>query len=800
MKLHKPLLLLSFIIFSQGLFAQCPPGENEIRLEIDPDQYFYEISWTITDLESGFTYVSGDLPLDSAFVFTYCIPDDGCKVFEIIDDYGDGMQPDGYYKVYFNGDLIGSNIGERFFTSEKINFGCPPGTTCESGIPIDLGAWQTADGKQTWYKFIPQDTGIYKINTCDTLNACTSKIWVYSTCQNIQISDNVTGADFYADGGCANGAEASLYLAGGQDYYIRIRYEPEGCDTTAPIHFTLSYQGPIVGCMDPVACNYNPLATVSDTCIYPGDPNCAHAPDLVTNQDEFRSSMSLGSIDNPDACLVQEGCIRGLGTRYIINFTTFVENIGDLDYHIGPVPADTSAASNQFVWDPCHHHWHYLGYAEYVLFNSSGYRIPIGSKTGFCVLDLICPPEESKYTCVNMGISAGCGDVYEVGLPCQWIDITDIPADDYTMVLRVNWDKSPDGVGRLESDYSNNWAQACFTLSYSNNGIPEVVYHNDQCDPYTDCAGEVFGNAQPDCNGVCNGPSLQGDWNQDTLRNGADIQGYLDAANNDSGTPDFCLDLDGNASINVYDAALLQECNIHQNDPQYWIQRFPCQFPGGFLNTQDIVSLKPGTLDTVAKTFDIEILNPANKIIAYEFSVSGLTITQVENLSGSFNPDIRFNPATGEIIALGLDESAIAKNPIPTAFLRIHYSAVLGTEVCLENITAIVNSKYQQSNAMIASPNCIMVKTSGLQEATKVPFAVFVQPNPFNNATTIYFENEDFEPSDIQLKDIAGKTVRHFEGVRSNSVSIERNKLPAGTYIFSVQNSRGVVSGKIIAQ
>ena len=68
MKLHKPLLLLSFIIFSQGLFAQCPPGENEIRLEIDPDQYFYEISWTITDLESGFTYVSGDLPLDSAFV------------------------------------------------------------------------------------------------------------------------------------------------------------------------------------------------------------------------------------------------------------------------------------------------------------------------------------------------------------------------------------------------------------------------------------------------------------------------------------------------------------------------------------------------------------------------------------------------------------------------------------------------------------------------------------------------------------------------------------------------------------
>ncbi len=178
------------------------------------------------------------------------------------------------------------------------------------------------------------NTGMYQINTCDTLNACGSKIWVYGQCQNLLISNDPTGADFYAAGGCDNGAIASLLLAGGQDYYIRIRYEPANCDTT-PIHFTLSYIGAITGCTDPTACNYEPLATVSDTCIYPGDPACPQAPDLVTRQDVFRQSLNFRTYDNPDACAVEEGCIRGLGVRHIIEFSTYIENIGEQDYHIG---------------------------------------------------------------------------------------------------------------------------------------------------------------------------------------------------------------------------------------------------------------------------------------------------------------------------------------------------------------------------------------------------------------------------------------------------------------------------------
>lgn len=794
----KLLFTTFFLSLSFSMLAQCPSGEKEVRIQINTDVYWYEVHWSISNLNTGEIYVVGAVPDSAYHEFVYCIPDAGCTKFTISDDYGDGMSPDGFYRIFVDSVLVYENIGGHYEHAETVNFGCPPGSTCESALPVDAGQGVTPDGNETWYVFVPQDTGIYQISTCDSLNTCDSKIWVYSKCQGITLSENQTGADFYASEGCDNGAVATLFLAGGQDYFIRLRHDPNHCDTT-PIHFTLIYEGPIRGCTDPAACNYEPLATVSDTCIYPGNPNCPQAPDLVTREDVLRNSMEFYSLDNPDQCAVNEGCLRGLGARDIIRFTTFVENIGDADYYIGYTPATPNTPSTQFVYDPCHGHWHYLGYADYILFDENGYRVPIGSKTGFCVLDLICPDGGQKYTCTNMGISAGCADAYDSGLPCQWIDITDIPAGTYTFVLRVNWDKSPDLLGRVEKSYDNNWAQACFRLTYPNN-IPEVEFLNDQCPPYVDCAGEIYGDAQPDCNGICKGPALRGDVNQDTMRTNQDVLDYLALANADNGDPSSCLDLDDNGSINIYDAALLQECNLHKDNPQYWIQRFPCNFPAGVYNQQDLVSIKAGVLDTMAKTLDLEIINPSNKILGYEFSISGLHITSMENLAAGFDPNLRFNAATGEIIGMGLDESVINKNFIPEAFLRVHYDAFTSTQVCVEKITAVVNSKYQLSNADIVSPACIEVGTSATVDPASGSFRVFVQPNPFKEKTTVFFENESGEAMNISLTDLTGKVLRRFEGVRENFVTFERNNLPAGTYFFSIRGAKGSVTGKLIAE
>ena len=800
MSIKQLFLALLFGLIAFHASAQCPPGMDEVRLEINTDYYFYEEYWTFTSQDGSALYGAGTVPDSATHNFTYCVPDNQCVRFSLYDNADDGFYPDGYYRLFVNDTLVFERLDGNFWGPlEIVDFNCAPGTSCTNPFyRSGPGTGSASPDNETWYSFTPADTGTYVIATCDA--ACPTKIWVYDRCMGTLINENNLGTIFYAEDGCPDGsASAQLNLAGGKEYFIRIRYQNIGCSTDS-IPYSLVFLGPVMGCMDSTACNFEPLATISmGDCIYPGNPACPDGPDFEIDEDLLLNSLLFSSLENPDDCAVQEGCLRGLGTRYLIEFTTHINNIGEADYYIGEPPADINAPSNQFVWDPCHNHWHYMGYADYLLYNSDGFRIPIGSKTGFCVLDLQCLDGGfGQYDCINMGISAGCSDTYDRGLPCQWIDITGIPADDYTMVVRVNWDKSPDKIGRLEKRYDNNWGQACFRLSYDGN-IPEVEFNTDSCQQFTDCLGEVFGNAQPDCNGICNGPALIGDWNQDNLRNAVDVATYLSAALATPGsatTP--CNELHEDGVINVFDAALLQECNLHADDPQHWIQRFPCQFPTGFLNEQDLVTLQPGTLDTVAKTFDIQIANPYNRVMAYEFSVSGLVIESVENLATEHLVAPTFNPSTGEIIALATNETSIKKNFTPVNFLRVHYSTLTAQKVCVSGITSVVNNKYQQSNATLADPNCVPVNYVAVNEPNSSPFAIFVQPNPMRESTTVFFENPNAEPVAFTLTDLTGRILRSYSDLRSESVVIDRVGLPEGTYFFSLRSSRGSVSGKLV--
>lgn len=796
--MHKYLLLLLCNLLAfVSVQGQCPSGQKNIRLEIDPDQYWYEVSWMITNSNGSVLYANGECLNENIDTFNYCVPADGCVVFRIKDTYGDGMLPNGFYKLYVNDILYFENPNGNYTYSESTYLGCPPGTFCGSALPIDTGYQVTPGGGEYWYHFVPEANGTYEVNTCRPGNNCPSKIWVYDHCNNISTNNDQTGTIFYADAGCENGAVATLYLAAGTNYYIRLGFTEAACIEDS-LHFSVSYIGPVTGCTDPAACNYNPLASVSDTCIYPGDPECPNAPDLVVLEDVLRNTLQLDFIANADACAVEEGCIRGMGDRDILRFTTHIKNTGNQDYYIGPPPNSPNIVSDQFFWDPCHNHWHYRGYAEYLLYDDNGTRLPIGTKNGFCVLDLECSDGgQGQYGCGDMGITAGCGDIYGSSLPCQWVDITDLPAGTYTLVMRVNWDKSPDKLGRVEKGYENNWAQACFDLSYNGN-FPVVDFLDDACPVYTDCTGESYGEAQPDCEGICNGVSVRGDWNHDTLRNNVDIDSYISAALADDENATECRDLHPNGNIDVYDAALLQECSLYADDLDHWGLGYPCQF-GGFENTKDIVYLLPGALDTVAKTFEVKIVNPYNAIIGFEFSVSGLTIDSVENISGTLNADI-LHDNTGEMLALSSDSSSIKKNILPTSFLRIHYSELTAPEVCVSAITAVVNSKYQRSEALLADPNCVITGLVSSNEPGLAPFSVFVQPNPFRENATIFFENARAEPMTITLSDMTGRALRTFENIRSEYVTFEKGNLPEGVYIFTISGSRGKVSGKIAVQ
>ena len=331
--------------------------------------------------------------------------------------------------------------------------------------------------------------------------------------------------------------------------------------------------------------------------------------------------------DNTNECLINEGCIKGVGRRDIVRFSTRIENIGTQDYFIG----DPEEQPGQFTYDNCHQHFHYDGYAQYSLYDIYGQYIPIGYKNGFCVLDLECPqPMMAKYSCNYMGITAGCADIYDAGIDCQWLDITDVPDGDYVFVAVVNVDLARDALGRAEKDTLNNFAQVCINIDRSSGSI--VLSKDDDCEPYTDCNGDIYGNALRDCEGICDGTRKRGDRNGDQNFSYSDITMYFDDILEGKET-NACIDLFDDGELDVYDVSLMHDCirfGINHEHEGGTAEHSHCFFPAGVYNFIDSMSINV-SYDAIEdpEYVYVDITNPEDGLMAFEFDLIGATIENV---------------------------------------------------------------------------------------------------------------------------------------------------------------------------
>jgi len=790
---------MTCILASAQVQAQCPNGTTELKVSILTDNYPQETTWQVTN-SSGAVLMSGGPFADQATVYmdSVCIPTDACVEFRIIDSYGDGICcgfGQGSYTVYLDEAQVGT--GGQFTSQDFQLFNCPPGSSCSNSVPIGEGTF-TTDFNNQWYTFVPAQNGNYEISTCQQGNNCNTKLWVYDHCNNL-VWDNTNAATIYYDdnaGGCGETAiiPAAL-LEGGVTYYVRVASIVSDCGPN--INFSITYNGPIVGCMDPTACNYNPLASVSsDDCIFPGDPNCPDGPDLIVVQSAIETSMYLSTQNVPgNDCYVAEGCMNGYGMRDIIRFTTHIKNIGNLDYYIG----SPSANPGQFDFVNCHNHVHYKGYAEYLLYDLAGNEIPIGFKNGFCVMDLECSGGgTAQYGCSTMGITAGCGDIYSSGLSCQWIDITDVDTGTYTMVVRTNWDQSPDALGRLELSHTNNWAQVCIYLGRDDNGVLFVEQVPD-CPLFVDCTGEVFGNAQLDCLGECGGIALRGDLDENNTQNGLDAQAYVSHILADDIPTTLCNDLNADGEIDVYDATLLVDCSLFINDAHTTGSPHDhCSFPYGITNIFDTVELSIGAVNFNENYFDVYIRNPDNFVVAYQFDLEGVEITSVENLI-----DPTWYPITpqaqvggGRVIGISYQDSLIDKYMVPTPLCRVHYFQLTDTAVCISSIKAVVNQYYEETMTEVVD-GCFSYHVGVDEQEFGVTMRTF--PNPFSQTTTIELGNRYGRNLSIRIADPTGRIVRDLGNISTDRVVIDRTGMASGMYLAQVwDGTRLMMSEKLM--
>lgn len=792
------LLIFSLFLFSQTLPAQCDPGQVEITILVHTDDYPGETAWVLEDINGNLVAADGPYAsADTDYESTVCVPSSNCLIFRITDEFGDGIccgYGEGYYEVRVDGVL--TLQGGEFTAYEESNLSCPPGTVCSSAFPVEEGNFTAIPNESVWYTFTPDSTGTYLVSTCDA--ACNTTIWIYDYCTGLQWNNTIEGTIYFNDDACGAQAEINAVLAAGKTYYIRIGSIDQSCNDQ-PVDWSVAYNGPVVGCMDPDACNFQPLATVdSGDCIYPGDPNCPDGPDLTVLQDVLQNSLFVDYVLNNDGCLIQEGCINGYGQREVIRFDTWIENIGNLDYYIGVPPANPDQSNEQWEWDLCHNHWHYEGYAEYVLYDENNNELPIGFKNGFCVLDLTCSLGGGipKYSCGNQGISAGCGDIYGSYLDCQWIDITDLPAGTYMLVVRVNWDQSPDALGHIELDYANNWAQVCFDLTRDPITNAASIELSEECIPFVDCAGEVYGNAVPDCTGECNGVALVGDLNADTLRNNADLQLYIAESLNDTLTLSACTDLNADGLITVTDAALLLECNLHEGQPALpGHSHYPCEFPFNVLNFNDTTEWMPANWDPVNQELEIWIRNPYNNIGAFEFSLTGGMIQEVSILDPDFSVSLFHD--NEEILGISFDEDVFPKHQDWVPFLKVKI-APTDSEICINPITAVVNDVREEVIA-VAGP-CLQLISSAGGASGWDNLQARVIPNPFKGSAVLRIDRTDSAPVDIDILRADGMLVAQYRHFASEALELDASDWAPGVYYFRISGQKGYSIGRFAVE
>ena len=761
--------------------AQCPIGQSQVVLTITTDNYPGETTWNIAD-DDGTVLASGG-PFNQdywTYEQTVCVPTNACLTLRIIDSFGDGIYAPGGYTLTIDGVEVSAGAVAAYGLTRHFN--CPPGTNCTDAFTIENEGDYIAEYDNTWYMYNCSVTGTYNISTCGT-NTCDTRIYVYQNCNYEYLDEGPPGTYAYNDdAGCGAQANLNVIFEAGQSYYIRIGDAADNCPNAIPFSFT--YTGAVTGCTDPTACNYNPLAEDDDeSCIYPPNPLCT-GPDLRFDSIDFVNSLTLMT-RTTQSCDIEEGCVLGYGLRYVLAFSSKIDNVGDQDYYIG----NPAANPQMFNTQNCHNHTHYNAYGDYRLVDMQGNIIPAGHKNGFCVMDLC---GGGQYTCGNMGISSGCYDVYGVGTSCQWVDITEIPTGDYRLIIIVNPFHLPDALGRYETNHENNATGVCIHIEHNEGGAPtwELI---DGCEVYTDCMGVVGGSASMDCNGECNGPAMWGDVYDDDALDHQDTEMYLNMIAQMGSEATTCNDLSGNGELSVYDIALMQWCGHSAPimGPDGVLHQV-CAFPRDVVNPQQMAGVAIHSINYEDNYIDIELSSPDANVLGYQFGISGIEISGVESLvdETAYPVMMNYNEITNEIVCISPQDSVIYRDEEPIQLVRVYYDNITASQICIDPMVDIVNKNGERTVSYIYG-NC--VSSVGVTTlAGEVDAHMVVVPNPVMNTAQIRFVGAHSAQGTLIVRDQLGREVRRtaVNTAPDRTMQVDFSDLTKGVYTISLYQTQ----------
>jgi len=235
----------------------------------------------------------------------------------------------------------------------------------------------------------------------------------------------------------------------------------------------------------------------------------------------------------------------------------------------------------------------------------------------------------------------------------------------------------------------------CFRLFRDLDNEPYILI-SEECTPYEDCLGELYGSAVPDCTGECDGPILQGDFNEDGDLVFEDVFDYLLIVFDDI-EANACNDLNSDGSVNIVDAALLSACVYYDDSTSIddW-----CVFPYDFDNPNEEVWIGVDTVNVEEQYVDLYLYNPLSRITAFQFTIEGLEFSSAASIY-SGPPGLLSNDEN-QLSWLTLNGFNIDKTEENIPIIRLFYDSITADSlVCVAEIEAIVNDAREQVVASI---------------------------------------------------------------------------------------------------
>ncbi len=75
-----------------------------------------------------------------------------------------------------------------------------------------------------------------------------------------------------------------------------------------------------------------------------------------------------------------------------------------------------------------------------------------------------------------------------------------------------------------------------------------------------------------------------------------------------------------------------------------------------------------------------------------------------------------------------------------------------------------------------------------------------IYPNPANQWITVQLAAQEFNPWDLEILDMTGKTIRSFRSITKNKFQVSLDNLSQGIYFFRITNSSGVEIRKVVVE